>query len=65
MLDIKLQIGCTIVLLYIMVVYYRERIRYRLHLKPRIFDVLMAVGLVTLLLDETDGEATDTEGETR
>ena len=53
MLDIKLQIGCTIVLLYIMVVYYRERIRYRLHLKPRIFDVLMAVGLVTLLLDGT------------
>lgn len=51
MLDIKLQIGCTIALLYIMVVYSRERIRYRLRLRPRIFDALMAVCLVTLLLD--------------
>ena len=51
MLDIKLQIGCIIVLLYIMIVYYRERVRYGLHRHPRIFDALMAVGLVTLLLD--------------
>lgn len=51
MLDSKLQIGCTIVLLYIMVVYYRERIRYGLRKRLRIFDALMAVGLVTLVLD--------------
>lgn len=51
MVDIKLQIGCTIVLLYIMIVYYRGRARYGLRLHPRIFDALMAVGLLTLLLD--------------
>ena len=51
MLDSKLQIGCTVVLLYIMFVYYRERIRYGLRRRMRIFDALMAVGLVTLVLD--------------
>lgn len=51
MLDCKLQIGCTLVLLYIMVVNYRERIHYGMRLRLKPFDALMAVGLLSLVLD--------------
>ena len=51
MLDCKLQIGCTLVLLYIMGVYYRERIRYGMGWHFKLFDALMAAGLVMFLFD--------------
>lgn len=51
MLDCKLQIGCTLVLLFIMGVYYRERIRYGMRRHFKVFDALMLAGLVMFIFD--------------
>lgn len=51
MLDCKLQIGCTLVLLYIMGVYYRERVRYGMRWHFKLFDALMLSGLVMFVFD--------------
>lgn len=51
MLDCKLQIGCTLVLLYIMGVNYRERMRYGMRRHVRLFDALMLAGLVMFIFD--------------
>lgn len=47
----KLQIGCMIVLLYIIFIYYRERKKYHIEQKNVFYELLFIVGFFCLLLD--------------
>lgn len=47
----KLQLGCLIVLLYIAFIYIREYKKYGRNLKETLFDELLALGIVSVLLD--------------
>ena len=47
----KLQIGCLLVVLYLVFIYYKERRRFHLTSASPVYDVLLWEGLVCLLLD--------------
>lgn len=47
----KLQIGCLIILLYIAFIYIKEYKKYGRKLKETLFDELLALGIVSVLLD--------------
>ncbi|MGN0733096.1 MAG: HD-GYP domain-containing protein [Emergencia sp.] len=47
----RLQLGCLLVILYQAFIYYKERRRYHLTDRIRLYDVLLASGIVCLLLD--------------
>ena len=47
----KLQIGCILVILYTMFIYYKELRRFRQKHKPSLFDGLLMLGLVCVLFD--------------
>ena len=47
----KVQIGCLLIVAYIVFIYYRESKKYQKHLSSSIFDELMVLGIVTIVLD--------------
>lgn len=47
----KLQIGCMLIILYILFMYRKERRRYRQKRKFSIFDAMLAVGIFSVLFD--------------
>ena len=47
----KLQIGCMLVILYIVFIYRKEMKRYRQKHKITTFDVMLAVGIFSVLFD--------------
>lgn len=47
----KLQIGCILVILYTVFIYYKELRRFRQKHKPSLFDGLLMLGLVCVLFD--------------
>lgn len=47
----KLQIGCLLVVLYLVFIYYKERRRFHLTSASPVYDVLLWEGLVCLFLD--------------
>lgn len=47
----KLQLGCLLVVLYFIFIYWREQRRFRLQGRPSLYDALLAVGVACLLLD--------------
>ena len=47
----KLQIGCMLIILYIVFIYRKEVKRYRQEHKVTIFDVMLAVGIFCVLFD--------------
>lgn len=47
----KLQIGCSVILLYITFIYLRERRNYKLQSKKSLFEGLLLLGIVSILLD--------------
>lgn len=47
----KVQIGCLLIIAYIVFIYYRECKKYDKHLSSSIFDELMILGMVTIVLD--------------
>lgn len=47
----KLQIGCLLVLLYIMIIYYKEKRRFHIRGRFSLYDVLLVTGFVNLMLD--------------
>lgn len=47
----KVQIGCLLIVAYIVFIYYRECKKYQKHLSSSIFDELMVLGIVTIVLD--------------
>lgn len=47
----KLQIGCILLLLYIIFIYYKEKSRFRIRQKFSLFDALLCIGLFSLLFD--------------
>ncbi|MGN0404398.1 MAG: HD-GYP domain-containing protein [Bariatricus sp.] len=47
----KLQIGCILVLMYIMVIYYKEKRRFQIKDGFSLYELLMMVGFVSLILD--------------
>ena len=49
----KLQIGCLLVLAYIMVIYYKERRRFRIGGHVSLYDGLLFSALICLVLDGT------------
>ena len=48
----KLQIGCLLVIAYIAFLYVRERRRYEKKLRLTPFDGLLALGILSLTLDD-------------
>lgn len=51
MTHIKLQVGCLIVLLYIAFIYFREAAGIRKKKLPTFFDVLLLLGIVSVIFD--------------
>lgn len=49
----KLQIGCILIVLYIIFIYEKEKRHFKLNRKISLFDVFLVVGLICLLLDGT------------
>ena len=47
----KLQLGCLLIIAYIVFIYYRESRKYQKRLSASIFDELMILGIVTIALD--------------
>ena len=47
----KLQIGCLLVILYLVFVYYKERRRFQFSGKITLYDILLGDGIICLLLD--------------
>lgn len=47
----KLQVGCLLVLLYIMIIYYKEKKRFHMRGSFSMYDALLVIGFVNLLLD--------------
>ena len=47
----KLQIGCILIVLYVIVIYYKECSRTKDKYKQSIFDVIVIVTLITLIFD--------------
>ena len=47
----KLQFGCMLILLYIAFIYWKECVKYRKKRKRKVFDYLLAVGLLSVLFD--------------
>lgn len=47
----KLQIGCLLVLLYIMIIYYKEKKRFHIRGSFSLYDALIITGFVNLILD--------------
>lgn len=47
----KLQIGCLLVLLYIMIIYYKEKKRFHIRGRFSLYDALLITGFVNLMLD--------------
>ena len=47
----KVQIGCLLIIAYIVFIYYRECKKYNKRLSSSIFDELMILGIVTIALD--------------
>ena len=47
----KLQIGCMMIILYILLMYQKECRRYRRKHRFSIFDAMLAVGIVSVLFD--------------
>lgn len=47
----KLQIGCMVVVLYIIFIYCREKALFRIHQKFSLYEALLCIGFVGLLLD--------------
>ena len=47
----KLQMGCMMILLYIAFLYWKERGKYHKKHKPRVFDYLLVVGIISVLFD--------------
>lgn len=47
----KLQIGCMIVVLYLIFIYYKEKARFRIRRKFSVYDALLCIGFFTLLFD--------------
>ena len=51
MQHIKLQVGCLAVLMYIMVVYIRDIKKYKPNERDKIFDHLLALGIISIIFD--------------
>lgn len=51
MQHIKLQVGCLAVLMYIMVVYIRDVKKYKPNERDKIFDHLLALGIISIIFD--------------
>lgn len=47
----KLQIGCMLILLYIIFVYYKECRRFKQHRRFSVFDGMLVVGVIVILFD--------------
>ena len=47
----RLQLACLLVILYLTFIYYKERRRYHLTDKVRLYDVLLISGIFCLMLD--------------
>ncbi len=47
----KLQLGCLLIIAYIVFIYYRESRKYQKRLSASIFDELMFLGIITIALD--------------
>lgn len=48
---IKLQMGCLLVVLYIIFIYYKVQKRFQIHTHWSLYEILLCVGVVNLLLD--------------
>ena len=47
----RLQMGCLLVLVYIIIVYYRERRRFHINEGRNLYEILLISGFVNLILD--------------
>lgn len=47
----KLQIGCLVVLFYVVFIYWRERKNYNLKQKKNLFDKMLLLGIISIILD--------------
>ncbi|MBP3460267.1 MAG: HD domain-containing protein [Lachnospiraceae bacterium] len=47
----KLQIGCLLVLLYILIIYFKEKKRFHIRGRFSMYDALLLIGFVNLILD--------------
>ena len=53
MQNCKLQIGCMLIILYVMFIYIREKYMYRYRQKDKMFEVLVITGIIMIFFDGT------------